>query len=322
MDRLEAMRIFGVVADHGGFAGAARHLNLSPSVVTRAVAGLERDIGAKLLIRTTRSVKLTHAGERYLADCRRILSEIAEAEANAAGSFAAPAGTLTVTAPVLFGRLYVLPILLDFLDKYPAMQVRFLLLDRIVSLVEEGIDVAIRIAHLPSSALIAQRVGAIRQVVCGSPAYFERHGIPQVPEDLRHHRVIGRDGIFGGSEWRFGADASIRVPISTRLTCNTNDAVIEAALAGWGVSRFQSYQVAEPVAAGRLVAVLTAYEREPVPIHIVHAEGRESSARLRAFVDYAARRLRADPRLHVNSGGENWSGEIGAQAAALSAETH
>ena len=302
MDRLEAMRIFGAVAEHAGFAGAARKLGLSPSVVTRAVAGLERDIGAKLLIRTTRSVKLTHVGERYLADCRRILSEIAEAEANAAGSFAAPAGTLTITAPALFGRLYVLPILLDFLDEYPAMQVRFLLLDRIVNLIDEGVDVAVRIAHLPSSALTARRVGAIRQVICGSPGYFERFGVPQTPDDLRHHRIIGRDGIFGGTEWRFGWDGTIRVPISTRFTCNTNDAVIEAALAGWGLSRFQSYQVVEPIAAGRLVAVLADYEREPVPIHIVHAEGRESSARLRAFVDYAARRLRTDPRLHIDPG--------------------
>lgn len=303
MDRLEAMRIFCEVADRGGFAGAARKLNLSPSVVTRAVAGLERDIGGKLLIRTTRSVKLTHVGERYLTDCRHILSEIAEAEANAAGSFAAPAGALTITAPVLFGRLYVLPILLDFLDKYPAMQVRFLLLDRVTHLIEEGIDAAIRIAHLPSSALTALRVGAIRQVVCGAPAYFDRAGVPKHPEDLAQHRVIGRDGIFGGSEWRFGKDDSIRVPISTRLICNTNDAVIEAVLSGWGISRFQSYQVAEPIAAGRLVPVLIDHERAPVPIHIVHAEGRESSARLRAFVDFTAGRLRADPRLQIEEEG-------------------
>lgn len=301
MDRLQAMRIFGEVAERGGFASAARALNLGASIVTRAVAGLERDIGARLLIRTTRSVKLTSAGERYLADTRRILVEIAEAEANAAGSFSAPAGTLTITAPVLFGRLYVLPILLDFLDQYPAVQVRFLLLDRIVNLIDEGIDIAIRIAHLPSSALTAQRVGTIRQVVCGAPSYFERHAPPRVPDDLRHHRVIGRDGVFGGSEWRFGLDDSIRVPISTRLICNTNDAVIDAVAAGWGISRFQSYQVATPIAEGRLTPVLMDHEREPVPIHIVHAEGRESSARLRAFVDFAARQLRSDPRLHASS---------------------
>lgn len=301
MDRLEAMGIFAEVADRGGFADAARKLNLSPSVVTRAVASLEREIGARLLIRTTRSVKPTHAGERYLVDCRRILGEIAEANANAAGSFTAPAGTLTITAPVLFGRLYVLPVLLDFLDTYPAMQVRFLLLDRIVHLIDEGVDVAVRIAHLPSSTLTARRVGAIRQVVCGSPAYFERSGVPKVPDDLQHHRIIGRDGIFGGSEWRFGKDDAVRVPIATRFTCNTNDAVIEAALAGWGLSRFQSYQVAEPIAAGRLTPVLVDYEREPVPVHIVHAEGRESSARVRVFVDFAAGRLRADTRLHIRS---------------------
>jgi DNA-binding transcriptional LysR family regulator len=298
MDRLDSMRIFAEVAVRGGFAEAARALNLSPSVVTRAVARLEREIGVPLLIRTTRSVKLTAAGERYLGDCRRILVEIAEAEANAAGSFSAPAGTLTITAPVLFGRLYVLPILLDFLDQYPAVQVRFLLLDRIVNLIDEGIDLAIRIAHLPSSALTAQRVGTIRQVVCGAPSYFARHAPPLEPADLVRHRVIGRDGVFGGSEWRFGRDDSIRVPIATRLICNTNDAVIEAVSAGWGISRFQSYQVATPIAEGRLVPVLVDHERQPVPIHIVHAEGRESSARLRAFVDFAARRLRSDPRLH------------------------
>lgn len=301
MDRLEAMRIFSEVAERGGFAGAARSLNLGASVVTRAVARLEREIGAKLLIRTTRSVKLTSAGERYLSDVRRILTDIGEAEANAAGSFSAPAGALTITAPVLFGRLYVLPILLDFLDQYPSVQVRLLLLDRIVHLVDEGIDAAIRIAHLPSSALTAQRVGTIRQIVCGAPSYFERHPPPLAPDDLRHHRIIGRDGVFGGSEWRFGMDDSIRVPISTRLICNTNDAVIEAVSAGWGISRFQSYQVAAPIADGRLVPVLTDFEREAVPIHIVHAEGRESSARLRAFVDFTAQRLRSDPRLHAGA---------------------
>jgi DNA-binding transcriptional LysR family regulator len=299
VDRFDAMKIFAAVADAGSFAGAARSLSLTPSVVTRAIAALEQGIGARLLVRTTRSVKLTSAGEQYLADCRRILTEVAEAEANAAGSYAAPAGRLTITAPVLFGRLYVLPLLLDFMERYPAVDVRFLLLDRVVALVDEGIDVAIRIAHLPSSALTARKVGAIRQVVCGAPDYLERHGVPKVPADLAHHRLIGRDGIFGGAEWRFGRDGAIRVPVRTRLTCNTNDAVIDAVVAGWGLSRFQSYQVATPVAEGKLATILTNYEREPVPVHIVHAEGRETSARLRAFVDFAARRLRNDPRLQI-----------------------
>lgn len=297
MDRLQGMRIFTEVVDAGGFAAAAKAMHLSAPAVTRAVAALESEIGTRLLIRTTRSVKLTAAGEGYVADCRRILSEIAEAEANAAGSFGNPAGAITLTAPVLFGRLYVLPILLDFLDLHPAVQVRFLLLDRVTNLVDEGIDVAIRIAHLPSSGLTARRVGFIRQVVCGSPDYFDRHGEPAVPQDLTSHRLIGRDGIFGGAEWHFGTQARIRVPVATRLTCNTNDAVIDAAIAGWGLSRFQSYQVAAHVRAGRLKTVLADFEQEPVPIHIVHAEGRSASGRLRAFVDFASERLRADPVL-------------------------
>lgn len=297
MDRLQGMRIFTEVVDAGGFSAAAKAMHLSAPAVTRAVAALEAEIGTRLLIRTTRSVKLTAAGEGYVADCRRILAEIAEAEANAAGSFGNPAGAITVTAPVLFGRLYVLPILLDFLDLHPAVQVRLLLLDRVTNLVDEAIDVAIRIAHLPSSGLTARRVGFIRQVVCGSPDYFDRHGEPITPQDLTSHRLIGRDGIFGGAEWQFGKQTRIRVPVTTRLTCNTNDAVIDAALAGWGLSRFQSYQVAAHVRAGRLRTVLEDFEQEPVPIHIVHAEGRSASGRLRAFVDFAAERLRADPVL-------------------------
>lgn len=292
MDRWQAMRIFSQVVDSGSFAQAAKMLHMSPPSVTRAIAALEQQIGTRLLVRTTRSVKLTAAGEGYVADCRRILAEIAEAEANAAGSFTHPAGLLTVTAPALFGRIHVLPIVLDFLDHYPAMQVKTVFVDRVTNLVEEGLDVAIRIAALPSSGLIARRIGSVRQVVCGSPDYFARFGKPQSPQDLTRHRMIGRDGLFGHSEWLFGRDNSIRVPIGARLIVNTNDAAIAAAVAGWGLSRFQSYQVAPEIEAGRLDVVLADYEREPVPIHIVHAEGRRVSARIRAFVDFAAERFR------------------------------
>ncbi|OHV81944.1 LysR family transcriptional regulator [Ensifer sp. LCM 4579] len=292
MDRWQAMRIFVHVVDSGGFAPAAKMLHMSPPSVTRAVAALEQQIGTRLLVRTTRSVKLTAAGEGYVADCRRILTEITEAEANAAGSFTHPAGLLTITAPALFGRIHVLPIILDFLDHYPAMQVKTVFVDRVTNLVEEGLDVAVRIAALPSSGLIARRIGSVRQVVCGSPDYFARFGEPQSPEDLTRHRMIGRDGLFGHSEWLFGNDSSIRVPIGARLIVNTNDAAIAAAVAGWGLSRFQSYQVAPEIEAGRLKIVLADYEREPVPIHIVHAEGRRVSARIRAFLDFAAVRFR------------------------------
>ena len=295
MDRWQAMRIFVQVVESGGFAPAAKLLHTSPPSVTRAIAGLEAQIGTRLLVRTTRSLKLTAAGEGYFADCRRILAEIAEAEANAAGSFTQPAGLLTVTAPALFGRIHVLPVILDFLDLHPAMQVRTVFVDRVTNLVEEGLDVAIRIAALPASGLIARRVGSVRQVLCGSPDYFARFGEPERPQDLERHRMIGRDGLFGHSEWLFGRDSSIRVPTSARLVVNTNDAAIAAAVAGWGLSRFHSYQVAPEIDAGRLKVVLADYEREPVPIHIVHAEGRKVSARVRAFVDFAAERLRRRP---------------------------
>ncbi|ASJ62419.1 LysR family transcriptional regulator (plasmid) [Sinorhizobium meliloti WSM1022] len=292
MDRWQAMRIFVQVVESGGFAPAAKVLHMSPPSVTRAVAKLEDLIGTRLLVRTTRSLKLTAAGEGYVADCRRILAEIAEAEANAAGSFTAPAGLLTVTAPALFGRIHVLPVILDFLDHYPAMQVKTIFVDRVTNLVDEGLDVAIRIASLPASGLVARRIGSVRQVLCGSPDYFACFGEPGSPQELARHRIIGREGLFGHSEWLFGRDNNIRVPISPRLICNTNDAVLAAAVAGWGLSRFQSYQVAPDVIAGRLKVILADYEREPVPIHIVHAEGRMVSARVRAFVDFAAVRFR------------------------------
>ncbi|QND53138.1 LysR family transcriptional regulator [Phyllobacterium sp. 628] len=299
MDRLSGMRIFSLVAEQGGFASAAKTLGTSAATVTRAVAILERSIGARLLVRTTRSVKLTEAGQRYLQDCRRILTEIDEAEAQAAGSFSAPAGTLTITAPTLFGRIYVLPIILEFLDLYPGISIRTVFVDRVTNLIDEGIDVAVRIAHLPDSSLTALRVGSIRRVMCGAPAYFVKYGVPLTPDDLRNHRFIARSGLFGSAEWRFGKNSQIRIPVTSRLLCNTNEAAIDATAAGWGVSRFLSYQVAHDIQSGRLQRVLADFEEEPVPIHIIHAEGRTASARMRAFVDFAAQRLRANEHIAV-----------------------
>lgn len=292
MDRLQGMRVFIAVVDSGSFVQAARRLHMTAPSVTRSVAALEDAIGTKLLLRTTRTVKLTVAGEGYASDCRRILSEVAEAEANAAGSFETPAGLLTVTAPVLFGRMHVLPVVLEFLERHPGIEVRTVFVDRMTNLVDEGLDVAIRIAHLPPSGLIARKVGSIRQVVCGAPGYFTRAPEPERPEDLARHEFIGRDGLFGRREWTFGLEDEICVPVNARLTCNTNDAAIAAAVAGFGLSRFQSYQVAPEIEAGRLKVVLAEYERAPVPVHIVHAEGRKVPARIRAFVDFAADRLR------------------------------
>ncbi|KQQ12777.1 LysR family transcriptional regulator [Methylobacterium sp. Leaf122] len=298
MDRLQGMRVFVRVAESGGFAGAARALSMSPAAVTRAVAALEAVIGARLFIRTTRSVKLTEAGGRYLEDCRRILAEIAEAEATAAGSTATPTGVLTLTAPVQFGRLYVLPVVTDYLARHPAVAVRALFLDRIVNLIEEGIDVGVRIGHLADSGLTATRVGSVRRVVCAAPSYLERHGVPETPRDLRDHAVIGASNPGTLPEWRFGPEGRSTVSVHARLVCNTVDAALAAALDGWGIARLLSYQVASAVAEGRLRILLTDDEEAPVPIHVVSPEGRRAPAKTRAFVDLAAARLRADPRVN------------------------
>lgn len=298
MDRWHAMKVFVRVADSGGFAEAARQLDMGAPAVTRAVAGLEAQIGARLLIRTTRAVKLTEAGSRYLQDCRRILADIEEAEAAAAGSFVTPTGTLTVSASVMFGRMFVLPLLGEYLQHNPAVTGRALLLDRITHLVDEGIDVAVRIAHLPDSSLRAIGVGHVRRVVCAAPAYFERHGVPERPEALAQHTVIAATSAWTSLDWRFGRDSEIGVRVHPKLSCNSNEAVIAAALDGWGLTRLLSYQVAPLVADGRLQVVLSAFEEPPLPVHVVHSEGRNAAAKVRAFVDLAVDRLRADPLIN------------------------
>lgn len=297
MDRWQAMRIFVRVAEAGGFAQAARQLHLSPPAVTRAIAALEDQIGVRLLTRTTRSVKLTEAGRGYLDDCRRIMTDMADADAAAAGAHGNPTGTLTVTGSVLFGQMYVLPILLDYLDRFPAVTGRSLFVDRLVNIVDEGIDVAIRIGHLPDSGLSAIRVGSVRRVICGAPAYFNSHAMPVTPTDLAQHRIIGPTGAWASSEWHFGPEGRTSVTVHPRLFSNTNEAAIAAAEQGWGLTRVLSYQVEPALAAGRLVTILDAHVEKPLPIHVIHAEGRRAAAKVRSFVDMAVDRLRANPLL-------------------------
>lgn len=299
MDRLDSLRVFVAVAEEAGFAAAARRLGLSPPAVTRAVAALEERIGARLLQRTTRVVRLTDAGTRFLGDCKRILAELAEAEASAAGAHAEPRGRFSVTAPVLFGRLHVAPLLLDFLARYPRVTAQLLLFDRIVDLVEEGLDVAVRIAQLPDSSLTAIRVGQVRRVVCAAPAYLDRQGRPRSPADLADFQAIGFSSGEAQGDWSFGAGAELRsVRPATQLLVNSNDVTIAAAVAGRGLVRALSYQIAAEVEAGRLEIVLAAFEPPPLPIHLVHAEGRRANARVRGFVDFAVERLRADASLN------------------------
>ncbi|MEM9454336.1 MAG: LysR family transcriptional regulator [Myxococcota bacterium] len=292
MDRLHAMQVFVRVAETRGFAETARQLRMSPPAVTRAVASLEETIGTRLLTRTTRKVTLTEAGARYVDDCRRILADVERAEATAAGSFAQPTGTLTVTASVLFGQQYVLPILVEFLDHHVAVVGRALLLDRVTHLVDEGIDVAIRIGHLRDSSNHAIRVGQVRRVICGSPRYFERCGTPRCPDELVDHTIISATSAWSPRKWRFGGPSPTTVTVKPRLYCNTNEGALAAAVSGWGLTRLLSYQVAAALREGSLRTVLGTFEHEPMPVHIVHPEGRHASAKVRAFVDFAAERLR------------------------------
>lgn len=284
------MRIFVKVADTESFAAAGRQLHMSASAVTRSIAALEDIIGARLFIRTTRSVKLTEPGKRYLQDCKRILADIAEAEAAAAGSYAAPSGTLSVTASVLFGQMYVLPIMHEYLKRYPAVNGRVLFVDRQVNLIDEGIDVAVRIGRLQDSGFSAVQVGTVRRVVCGSPAYFQQHGVPKTPADLRNHRIAASTGAWVSPEWRFARDQ--RVTIQNWLQSNTNEAAIATAIAGLALTRVLHYQIEPALREGKLQIVLEEYEEPPLPIHVLYTEGRQAPAKVRAFVDLAVAMLR------------------------------
>lgn len=294
MDRIHAMRVLVRIADSGSFAESARQMNMSPPAVSRAVAALEDAVGARLLTRTTRSVKLTDIGARYVEDCKQILAAIEEAEAAASGSFAKPTGSLTITASVMFGQNYILPIMGEFLDTYPEVTGRLVFLDRVTNLVDEGMDVAIRIGHLPDSSHAAIKVGSVRRVVCGAPNYFQKRGVPANPADLTQHRVIAATSAWASLDWRFGQDRPQTVRVSPSLFCNSNPAAIEAARSGWGLTRVLSYQVGPQLVAGELQTVLEEYEEEPLPVHIIHPEGRNASAKVRTFVDFAAQRLRAN----------------------------
>lgn len=300
MDRLDAMRLFVAVAEAGSFGAAARRLGVSAPVATRAVAALEERLGVRLLHRTTRAMRLSEAGTHFLADCRRILHELEEAEAAAGGLHAEPRGALAVTAPAMFGRRHVAPIAIDFLARHPAVSLRTLLVDRVVDLIEEGLDVAVRIAHLPDSTLNATRVGEVRRVVCAAPAYLEARGEPARPADLSYHRIITFAPGIAPVGWTFRAGSrSETMNPPAHLIVNTAEVAIAAAVAGHGLTRVLSYQAAPELRAGKLRLVLEPFEPPPSPIHVVHREGRSASGRVRAFVDFAVERLRADKSMAI-----------------------
>lgn len=298
MDRFHLMNVLVAVVDANGFAGAARKLAISPPAVTRAVNELESHLGLRLLTRTTRTVRVTDAGARYVLDCRRILAELAEADESVTGQHGAPRGRLTITAPVLFGGKFVTPIVTEYLQRYPQVSASCLFLDRVVNMVDEGVDVAIRIGELPDSSMQAIRVGQVRRVVCASPAYLKAQGLPLTPDDLHQHAIVSASSVTPNPEWRMvenGEPRSIR--LQARMTTSTNDSAVAAVVGGFGITRLLSYQVAEHLRARRLKTVLTAFEPAALPVHVVHREGRQASHRVRAFIDFAVERLKADPSL-------------------------
>jgi DNA-binding transcriptional LysR family regulator len=288
MDRLREMEVFLEIAEAGSFAEAARRLRLSPPAVTRLVASLEQRLGTRLITRTTRSMRLTEAGERFRVDAGRILADLAAAENEAAGETAAPRGTLAITAPTSFGRMVVAPVVARFLARHPEVSANLLLVDRVVNLVEEGMDVGLRIGELPDSRLIARRVGEVRRVLVASPAYLARHGAPDAPQALKDHTFIAFTGLMRTRGLGFGPGAAHHVALAPRLEVNDAAAAIALAEAGDGITVALSYMVRDALAAGRLREVLADPPEPPRPVQLIYPETRLLSPAVRAFVDLAA----------------------------------
>ena len=295
MDRIHLMAVFIAVGEEQSFAAAARRLGMSRPGITRAIASLEDVVGVKLLLRTTRSVRLTEAGSRYLDDVRLIMAKIAEADDVIAGNTAMPQGQLNVTASVLFGTSFVTPCIVEYLQKFPDMTISAYFLDRVMNMAEEGMDVALRIGHVAEPGLTAIRVGQVRRVLCASPHYLAEHGIPQHPDELGGHALIAATGVSPDRVWQFGqAPGGLAIAMAPRLTVASNDAAIEAALMGVGLARLLSYQIADHLGAGRLKIVLADYEEPPLPVQVLHREDKYGSPKIREWIDLLVRRLRSN----------------------------
>jgi len=296
LDKLRALETFVAVADGGSFASAAHNLNISAPSVTRLVSDLETHLGVVLLQRTTRQVTLTEIGERYLEDANAILADLKCADDAAQGAHGAPTGRLRVTASTMFGQIYITPLITEYVDRYKEVSVEAMFVDRVVNVIDEGIDVAIRIGELQDSSLMASRVGSVRLQVCGSPDYFSAHPIPQTPSDLLTHKTMGLTLGNFQSDWKFQNGEKIKP--NHRVCFTTIPAAISAAKSGWGLVRALSYQVGPELEAGHLQSVLHDYAPPPIPIHVIHGQGRRASAKVRTFVDMAVASLRANPFLN------------------------
>lgn len=294
MDRLEAMSVFAAVIDGGSLSAAGRRLNVPLATVSRKLADLEAHLGTRLITRSTRKLVLTEAGRDYLAACRQILEQVDEAERAASGAYAHIKGQLVVAAPVVFGRLHVVPVSAAFLELHPDVDIQLRLGDRNVNLIEEHVDAAFRIGNLPDSNLVATQLGTVRRVVCASPAYLERFGSPRSLDDLKAHRCITFDGLDGAAAWHFVSHDGERrrVHVHSRLTVSTADGAISAAVLGFGLTRVLSYQVSDALREGRLVRVLADDEPQAVPASLIYSGQGRLPMKTRAFIDFAVGRLR------------------------------
>jgi DNA-binding transcriptional LysR family regulator len=296
MDRIDAMKVFVAALDEGSLAGAGRKLGKSPAAVSRAIAFLEAHVGAELLHRTTRSIKLSEAGERYAVACRRVLIDLEEADIVAAGERSAPRGLLTITAPVAAGESILRPMVDDFMDQYPAVNVRLYFLDRPANLIDEGIDVALRFAHLADSTLVAVRVGEVRRVVVASPRYLAQNPVIEQPADLAKHQIVAMTH-FGIDSWSFPPPEGSTVPrtiqFTPRFIVNSIRGAAASAVGGRGVTRMFAYHIADQLRDGSLKIVLAGDEHEPLPVHLIAPHGRMQVPKVRAFVDFAVPKLKA-----------------------------
>lgn len=293
MDKLRAMATFVAIADHGSLTAAAAALDASLPAVVRSLAALERSLGVRLMNRTTRRSALTEEGREYLERCRRVLAEVEAAEGALAARRPEPAGRIAVTGSVRFGRLHLAPLVADYVRLHPKVKVELLLLDRIVDLIDEGLDVGVRLGHLKESSLVAAPVGATGRIACASPAYLKAAGVPKAPEDLKSHRCVRFTGVTPGTEWEFRRDGrTVRVAVDGPLVTNQVDAAIDACIGGLGIATFLGYQVQDALAAGTLREVLAAFAPPAVPIHVVYPHARLLAPRVRGFVDWVVPRLR------------------------------
>lgn len=293
MDQLGAIKVFVAIADAGSLSAAGRRLGMPLTTVSRHLAALEEHLGVRLITRTTRGLALTEPGRNYLESSHRILAELEAASLRIAGEQGEPQGELAITAPVVFGRLHVLPVATEFLKAFPRVTLRLLLLDRVVDLAEENLDVSVRIGALPDSSLMATRVGTIRQVTCASPAYLAARGVPSAPRELAEHDCISFGALSPADRWVYpGGKAQQRIAVRPRLIVNTAEAAIDAAKAGLGITRVLSYQAARSVADRSLRLILEDFEPEPIPVSLLHREDRLPQAKVQSFIAYAAPRLR------------------------------